>query len=334
MKEYSVKEVREYTGLTRKQLYDYENGIKPSRRKENKYKIYNQEGLENLCLAAFYAELGAKPKRIIEIFGDEKYDKDKALEELLCEARKERQRIDDIIVVAEYISKYGSFHPLCNPFRLNNLHETAEMMRTEYQQDDYLLYEERMTDEVIINKLIPLCVELVKSGGSLDNPENRVDGAKRIINFITTELDIKEWQRPLNRLHSAFSGMESVRELIDSCTKKGGSDYIAGIISNYQRMIFKERMDKNWNKLKTLADKDLDATRAETTISILLSVMESSYGYNTISEAGGMFRVIYNKKKQNDELDNQEISVWEYIDEALKKHEGNFNNTKEEGEFK
>lgn len=83
MKTYSVKEVRDITGLTWKQLYEYKVGI-PGIGPMNDagYKQYSKEDLEKLVQAALMAKLGAKPKDINKAFSDEKYDRKKVLKEL------------------------------------------------------------------------------------------------------------------------------------------------------------------------------------------------------------------------------------------------------------
>ena len=76
MKTYSVKEVREITGLTWKQLYELKEGI-PGIGPMNDagYKQYSEEDLGKLVQATLMAKLGAKPKEINKAFADENYDR-------------------------------------------------------------------------------------------------------------------------------------------------------------------------------------------------------------------------------------------------------------------
>ena len=104
MKTFKVKEVREYTGLTRKQLFNYEKSIPPIKREnEAGYKVYDLQGLYKLSMAALLSELGAGPQRINDIFGSPDFDRKKVMEDLIDEAKRERQRLDDIITVVKSV---------------------------------------------------------------------------------------------------------------------------------------------------------------------------------------------------------------------------------------
>ena len=69
MKKYTVGDVINHTGLTRKQLFDYEKSIPPIDRVDNEseyhrgYKLYDEEGLNKLCMAALFSKLGAGSKK-------------------------------------------------------------------------------------------------------------------------------------------------------------------------------------------------------------------------------------------------------------------------------
>ncbi|MDD6807532.1 MAG: hypothetical protein PUD72_03665 [Oscillospiraceae bacterium] len=115
MGKYSVKEVCEITGLTRKDLYNYKCSIKPAGY-ENKvlnrygeqidgYKYYDEDGLEMLRDAALLKSLGLKPKEINEVFLSGGGNIEEVIERIIQDAKKSRERLDDIIDVAEGLKK-------------------------------------------------------------------------------------------------------------------------------------------------------------------------------------------------------------------------------------
>jgi len=115
MGKYSVKEVCEITGLTRKDLYNYKGSIEPAGY-ENKvlnkygeqidgYKYYDEEGLRKLKDAALLKSLGLKPKVINEVFSSSDGDIETVIEQIILDAKKSRERLDVIIDVAERLKK-------------------------------------------------------------------------------------------------------------------------------------------------------------------------------------------------------------------------------------
>ena len=132
MRTFKVKEVREITGLTRKQLYDYQTSIPPvSTENDAGYKLYDQEGVNRLALAAMLSELGAGPAKINSIFGTDDYDVNNVLDTLIDEAKRKRDYFDDIIMVADFIrsleARNEDFH--INIFQIRDLHSYANHLR-------------------------------------------------------------------------------------------------------------------------------------------------------------------------------------------------------------
>ena len=74
MKLYKVKEVCEMTGLTRKQLYDYQNIVNPSSFEKSGYKLYDEPAVERLILVANYRKILMPLKTIKDILNEKEYD--------------------------------------------------------------------------------------------------------------------------------------------------------------------------------------------------------------------------------------------------------------------
>ena len=74
MKRYKVKEVCEMTGLTRKQLYDYQNIVNPSSFEKSGYKLYDEPAVERLILVANYRKILMPLKTIKDILNEKEYD--------------------------------------------------------------------------------------------------------------------------------------------------------------------------------------------------------------------------------------------------------------------
>jgi DNA-binding transcriptional MerR regulator len=87
---YSVKDVRELTGLTGKELYyfDHENVVPPTSTSNYSvegnrgYKLYDDAAVARLQQIAMYYELGLKRNEIRDIMKAPDYEVNKALDEL------------------------------------------------------------------------------------------------------------------------------------------------------------------------------------------------------------------------------------------------------------
>ncbi len=143
MKTYSVKEVREITGLTWKQLYEFKDGIHGIGAKNDAgYKQYSREDLGKLIQATLMAKLGAKPKEINKAFSDENYDRKKVLKELQIKAQRQLIEAQDILTVIEnLLASSDDGEMLLNP-AIRYLHIYAEHLRYVPNDKDVLLLED------------------------------------------------------------------------------------------------------------------------------------------------------------------------------------------------
>ena len=93
------------------------------------YGLYDEEGLNKLIMASFFADLGMTPAGINKIFGADSYDQKAVLNDLLTEARQKRSHLDDIITVAEVYEDLDFDQMPYNPIHGRDLHATAESIR-------------------------------------------------------------------------------------------------------------------------------------------------------------------------------------------------------------
>lgn len=116
----TVKEVCELTGLTRKLLFDYEEmeivmpsgystrGYIDSEGKEyNGYKLYDEEAVMKLQLIAMYKNLGLKRAEIKKRITADDYDCIRILDEQIEMLRREKEEIENKILLAEQLKILG-----------------------------------------------------------------------------------------------------------------------------------------------------------------------------------------------------------------------------------
>jgi DNA-binding transcriptional MerR regulator len=98
MKLYRVKEVCEKTGLTRKQLFDYKEIVRPTEYDQSGYKLYDSESVEKLKKVAFYRSIDIPLKTIDYLINDPDADVEaelkRQIEMLSVEAEKLMKKIE------------------------------------------------------------------------------------------------------------------------------------------------------------------------------------------------------------------------------------------------
>ena len=102
----SLEEVSKIVGMSRRTIQEYERaGVisKPSHRTKRGYLRYDNQDISRLFQVRFYRELGDEVKDILEIFKAPDYNRKNAITGQLLEMRKKKERLEDLITIAELI---------------------------------------------------------------------------------------------------------------------------------------------------------------------------------------------------------------------------------------
>lgn len=311
MKTYSVKEIRKYTGLTRKQLFSYETSIPPVERRDNAgenhrgYKIYDQEGLEKLSLAALFAELGAGPRRINELFSKESFDQKKVIETLVEEAKKEKARLEDIITVAEYFSILDLEKISFNLFQVSDLHSTAELIRRHYESE-YVKGILENTNEEKIDMLLDIYMDFAKYEDEEINHDELDKDIEKLIAFAENELKTSNPARFLSGLLESLLGSPEVKRVVDSQTQEGMSDIVADCIAEYQYMHFFDEFELLFDDetVDVFINKDFESPKGKEATDNLLKLINKWFGlvqYDEIINALSGMEIIMEQGDMDEE---------------------------------
>ena len=95
--EYEVKDICQMTGLTRRQMYEYREVIKPiAYKNEAGYKIFDDKALNQFRQVAVYKELGLLPYQIKDILARENcLNEDEILLNQIDLLKEKQKRISD-----------------------------------------------------------------------------------------------------------------------------------------------------------------------------------------------------------------------------------------------
>ena len=233
MRKYEVKEVCRYTGLTRKDLFLFEESIPPIDVKNSAgYKLYDVKGFEKLCYAALFRKLGAEPKFINSRFSEEVFNKDQIFDELIEKATAMRQKADDIITVANVFRQLDWEMLLVNPLEMADLHRTATKIRNVEQDDTFKSLMKGM-DEKAEKRLISILRGFGKYINDEPDDPKVICQVEKIIGFAKTTFDINPMFF-ITLISSALISVGEFRNEVETKTKGDLSIFIVEAIVLYQ----------------------------------------------------------------------------------------------------
>ena len=332
MKTYSAKDIYNRTGLTRKHLLDYEESIPPVKRMDNDgqikrgdtsysfrgYRLYDQDGLEKLCLAAFYKELGAKPKTINEKFQSNSYDKESVLDELIKEAEDKRKKMENIILVANMFKIFSFDVMSINPFQLTGIETYAEYMR---EISKWI----RMVDitdlKFLLVDIVPFVIDQAKDF-SLEHIENNdeIGFINRLKTYSRDELGLENSISIFNILRFAFS-IAGIGAFIDEHTHKGMTEYIVNIIMGYQLDGFFSEV--GFDNLLIMHQKNLGHSSPEMlpAIETIMDSFNKWFGTKDFNSAIVVLNSFFVFLKHQTDVSAEYIDAIDYLIDVLKSHD-------------
>ena len=308
MKTYRIRDIRKYTGLSRKQIYDYSKSIKPiGFENDAKYKLYDREGLEKLSLAALLSELGAGPQRINDIFSSETFDKEIIINELINEAKNKIQDLEDIITVADFIKDFNIQGITINPLEVSGLHEQASLIRNALQSPDNIataeIFAENQSGLIEIYKII--CSDYDKFGPD-DIPKEDYD---LLIGFIKTTLGSENWARVFTGISTVLSSLDEYIIYVNSIIGSGSSDKIAEALVNYQLKGFFEEFEPYCTDDfdEEIEKRHYNSEIVRITLKHLLDIFSKWFGYRSGDEMSNVITTVqylFEQEEDNDDYIN------------------------------
>lgn len=281
---YRVRDITEYTGLSRKQLFDYEESIPPIEyENEAGYKIYDQDGFEKLCIASLLSELGMGPKKINAIFSADNFDQNKVLNELVVSAKKELQRISDIVVVSEFFAMLDLSNMPANPLKLCDLHSTANRIRKKKKSLDFKkLCELNDDNQKKLNKILKGFSKYISYDLSSKEVRKQVE---KLISFFEKDIQLDNPYAALTDFSVMDCMNADINKDLDDSFGIGVKEYIASAISDYQRTNFFESLEGIEDLYEEAVTLDLDSPKVEKVISFLFAQVKKWYGIETMKDA-------------------------------------------------
>lgn len=329
MKMYEVKEIKEYTGLDRKDLFVYEKSIPPVDRKDNAgfnakgeehkgYKLYDQEGLQKLCMVALFKKLGATPKRINELFAERNFDKNDVLDELILEARRKRQEADDIITVATILKELNTEIVSQNFFHLNNLHGLAEQLRRGMNSHETKKAMENF-NESAEEKLL----EIYRGFEGYTEEEVESDEVEAQVEklrcFAIETLDV-DWARFLSGQAMALVGVDTYIRDIEKKTRRGLPEFIADAIFNYQLNHFLDEGGDVIADFYKYIGIDYSEESVKECLDQFMMLLSKWFGYRNYDEGENIISKLKLQFKQESDM-KDEVKLMDYIYGAMKYYE-------------
>lgn len=268
----TVKEVCKQTGLNRKllYLYDKEGIVKPSAYQNvgyeglakksgvkinyNGYKLYDEEAVMKLQQIAIYEKLHVKRSDIKARFAAKSNTRD-LLEEQIQMLQKEKQEIEELLIVAEQLKMMGMKGELAKYYASMNFsklaHNATQWKESKSMQivadvlakpsDDF-----DMEADEVLDELISLSIEECESVKA----RNIV---KKLLAIVRKHFGFVGWMTTVLMALSADGGGEAIEDVIIELGEEAVKNSSKAILS-----YFKYEMDVLWDEYVEVLAKHYD----------------------------------------------------------------------------
>ncbi|MDO4486372.1 MAG: hypothetical protein Q4C46_07260 [Bacillota bacterium] len=130
MRIYEVKDICRMTGLTRREIFEYQKYIKPVAYKNAaKYKLFDDTALEQFRQVSIYLELDFSPSQIKELLINGELDKEESLLKQIELLKEKQKKIADMLYVSEHIYEMGLPYINVLSYISNDFSEMVDIIR-------------------------------------------------------------------------------------------------------------------------------------------------------------------------------------------------------------
>lgn len=319
---YRVKEVRKYTGLSRKELFELEESIPPTSRVDNAglksngeerkgYKLYDKKSLEKLCIASFFKELGLKPKEINEKFKSRRLNKKKLFDEIIKRAKQEKQRAEDIINVVEIFEETGVEGITINPFVISDLHNTASKINYSNEPNKRKQIEKAM-DNDFNDALLDIYSGFIING---DSSVNNLQ-LKKLIELSSEKIDINPNQFIFGQA-LVLNGVGKIAKYINSI-REGLAKFISNYILDYLFDHLFDEIDDVIEKLENSYESNLSYSERKEYIDSIMKSIKKWLGFSIEKDGEEMMMFIEMMIEQANHDSNNEKIKDDYSNRMIK----------------
>ena len=238
---YTVKEVRELTGISARTLHHYDaiGLLRPTQLTEAGYRLYDDDAVEQLYMILLYRELGFSLAQIQKILGAPDFDRNRILDHQIDLMEKKITHIKNRITLARGIRVTGTRYLDMKDFKPEQIDDYASQAKTLYGKTDaYREYSAKSAgrtaaqERELGSQVMDFFVEL----GSLKHldpgSEEVQDWVKRLQAFFTANYYHCTPQILLS-LGATYAGGGSMTENIDNAGGKGTGEFACRAIEIY-----------------------------------------------------------------------------------------------------
>lgn len=313
----TVKEICELTGLNRKLLHDYDElGIvKPSNYKNwghtdkngkdySGYKLYDEEAYIKLQQIAIFRKLGI-PRSEIKKRLNESYDSRSLLDEQIQMLKKEKEEIENLILVAEYLKATGIQSPFTQYYAgldinelANNLLSWKESSHSKYLEDKFNSFSEEYENETGL-VLDELCSLGLNEYGS----EKAFNCVRKIIDISINAYGFAGWLYVIILGIGGQGDGELSKEIAESIGKEKGELFSKSIL-HFVKQDFEVLCDELielYEKYHEILGIEYKDKRVEVLVDDLKELLEKHFGIKEKWEYEILFEVMKNVSYENAE---------------------------------
>lgn len=164
----TVKDLRELTGVTRKQLHKFhtEGLLEPTRlQNEAGYKLYDDNAIEKLWQILIFIEIGTPLKEIKKILNGNTYDRNTVIQQQIDALNERKKRIEEMISIAEIMQLTGTEESALNKILFSKRGKLTQQLSEWTEHEEYKNYSDELdkTMDEFFARLEPLIIYLAES---------------------------------------------------------------------------------------------------------------------------------------------------------------------------
>lgn len=238
-------------------------------------------------------EITGTPKTINSIFGEKPYDRMKLLDDIIANAKKKVEELNNIIIVAEqlkFLGVEGWGINLLNPKNLNAdfkelVKVFADKIRSKKNSDNY-----RITLQAAMEMTSEAEKEFVRLLKGFANLKDQYPEADLILqhletfeNFLQTHLHLKVPQQMLS-LAIGLDGTGEIAASIDALAEKGTAKYISDILSAKYLTHLDNTVNNFLENLEFEVDQSPDDEAVQESIGQLKNIYQTYFEFEDLDD--------------------------------------------------
>ena len=259
MRIFEVKDICRMTGLTRREIFEYQNYIKPVAYKNDaKYKLFDETALEQFRQVSIYLELDFSPAQIKELLMNGELDKEESLLKQIELLKEKQKKIADMLYLSEHIYKIGLPYINVLSYISNDFSEMVDIIRKREERiisSDVMKRIEGVSESTKrrIDQLL-LSILNLENLSEEEYKSNIVGLIEELETIFKRELSVNKYM--INNIFSVFAMGGNVGHIFDEYYGKDAGETIGIAVTEYYAEQYYPVLEKYFDLMCDVIEKN------------------------------------------------------------------------------